>query len=242
MFNFSYDTYFDFMDKVTIGEYYNEANNSEIQLMWNKHILEPLQVRTWHHNLFMTLLYISGITHIWTSSMTYIMGKPRKTISHLCGINRFFSQFRLGQVLLRIPDSYGAKIAQICNLWTFWPAIQFSAELQARMSRDSRILLFSHHNYQVSLTKDQIIFSLSDRDFGSQYQDPGSLPGLCLAVAYSYILSYPSQDIWIITWINQCITVEALIDQMGTCFEMLMAEINYFFGISIYEGNLILWT
>ncbi len=46
MFNFSYDTYFDFMDKVTIGEYYNEANNSEIQLMWNKHILEPLQVRT----------------------------------------------------------------------------------------------------------------------------------------------------------------------------------------------------
>ena len=144
MFNFRYDTYFDFMDKVTIGEYYNEANNSDIQLMWIKHILEPLQVRTRHHNLFMTLFYISGITHIWTSSMTYIMGKPRKTISHLCGINRFFSQFRLGQVLL---------------------------------------------------TKDQIIFSLSDRDFGSQYQGPGSLPGWCLAVAYSYILSYPSQDI-----------------------------------------------
>ncbi len=24
----------------------------------------------------------------------------------------------------RIPDSYHAKIAQICNLWTFWPVIQ----------------------------------------------------------------------------------------------------------------------
>ncbi len=25
---------------------------------------------------------------------------------------------------LRIPDSYDAKIAKICNLWTFWPVIQ----------------------------------------------------------------------------------------------------------------------
>ena len=25
---------------------------------------------------------------------------------------------------LRIPDSYDAKIAKICNFWTFWPVIQ----------------------------------------------------------------------------------------------------------------------
>ncbi len=25
---------------------------------------------------------------------------------------------------LRLPDSYDAKIAKICNLWTFWPVIQ----------------------------------------------------------------------------------------------------------------------
>ena len=33
----------------------------------------------------------------------------------------------------------------------------FLAELQVRMSRDSRILLFSHHNYQVSLNTRQIL-------------------------------------------------------------------------------------
>ncbi len=90
--------------------------------------------------------------------------------------------------LLRIPDSYDAKIAKICNFWTFWPVIQLInhlfkcyfknvtalftsmehwakglfvwfwiegllAELQVRMSRDCRFLLFWHHNYQVSLTR-----------------------------------------------------------------------------------------
>ncbi len=30
---------------------------------------------------------------------------------------------------LRIPDSYDAKIAEICNLWTFWPAIQLTNRL-----------------------------------------------------------------------------------------------------------------
>ncbi len=25
---------------------------------------------------------------------------------------------------LRLPDSYDAKVAKICNLWTFWPVIQ----------------------------------------------------------------------------------------------------------------------
>ncbi len=25
---------------------------------------------------------------------------------------------------LRIPDSYGAKIVEMCNHWTFWPVIQ----------------------------------------------------------------------------------------------------------------------
>ena len=24
---------------------------------------------------------------------------------------------------LRIPDSYDAKIAKVCSLWTFWPVI-----------------------------------------------------------------------------------------------------------------------
>ena len=36
----------------------------------------------------------------------------------------------------------------------------------------------------------------------------------CLAIAFYYILSYSSQDIWVI---NQCISVQALIDQMGIC-------------------------
>ena len=27
-------------------------------------------------------------------------------------------------VALRIPDSYDAKIAKICNFWTFWPVIR----------------------------------------------------------------------------------------------------------------------
>ena len=26
-------------------------------------------------------------------------------------------------MILRIPDSYDAKIAKICNFWTFWPVI-----------------------------------------------------------------------------------------------------------------------
>ena len=25
---------------------------------------------------------------------------------------------------LRIPDSYDAKIAKLCNFWTFWPVMQ----------------------------------------------------------------------------------------------------------------------
>ncbi len=31
--------------------------------------------------------------------------------------------------LLRIPDSYDAKIVKICNLWTFWPVIQLISSL-----------------------------------------------------------------------------------------------------------------
>ncbi len=53
---------------------------------------------------------------------------------------------------LRIPDSYDAKIAKNCNLWTFWPVIQLI------MSRDSRFLLFLHHNYQVSLNIKKFFF------------------------------------------------------------------------------------
>ena len=44
---------------------------------------------------------------------------------------------------LRIPDSYDAKIAKICNLWTFWPVIKLLAELQARMSRDADLAIFA---------------------------------------------------------------------------------------------------
>ncbi len=31
--------------------------------------------------------------------------------------------------MLRIPDSYDAKIVKICNLWTFWPVIQLICPL-----------------------------------------------------------------------------------------------------------------
>ncbi len=48
---------------------------------------------------------------------------------------------------LRIPDSYGAKIANVCN-----PACNSANNpLQAKMSRGSRFLLFWHHNYLVTL-------------------------------------------------------------------------------------------
>ncbi len=30
---------------------------------------------------------------------------------------------------LRIPDSYDAKIAKICNVWTFWPVFQLISHL-----------------------------------------------------------------------------------------------------------------
>ena len=42
-----------------------------------------------------------------------------------------------------------SQIGPFCPISKIW----FLAELQARMSRDSRILLFSHHNYQVSLIR-----------------------------------------------------------------------------------------
>ncbi len=57
--------------------------------------------------------------------------------------------------LLRIPDTYEAKIAKICNFWTFQPVIQLInnllAKLQARMSRSCQFLIFLPHKYQVSL-------------------------------------------------------------------------------------------
>ncbi len=34
------------------------------------------------------------------------------------------SEFDNPKFGLRIPDSYDAKIAKICNFWTFWPVIQ----------------------------------------------------------------------------------------------------------------------
>ena len=34
------------------------------------------------------------------------------------------ASFGLFFMVLRIPDSYDAKIAIICNFWTFWPVIQ----------------------------------------------------------------------------------------------------------------------
>ncbi len=62
--------------------------------------------------------------------------------------------------VLRIPDTYDAKI---CYFWTFWHVIQLKShlfkiwqnglltELQARTSRNCRLLPFLHHSYQVSL-------------------------------------------------------------------------------------------
>ncbi len=37
----------------------------------------------------------------------------------------YASLYEIGEkASIRIPDSYDAKIAKICNLWTFWPVIQ----------------------------------------------------------------------------------------------------------------------
>ncbi len=36
---------------------------------------------------------------------------------------------RVACYVLRIPDSYDAKIAKICNFWTFWPVIQLINDL-----------------------------------------------------------------------------------------------------------------
>ncbi len=41
----------------------------------------------------------------------------------VCLLIKTSCPFRLREIL-RIPNSYDAKIAEICNLWTFWPVIQ----------------------------------------------------------------------------------------------------------------------
>ena len=95
----------------------------------------------------------------------------------------FFGRLKsLCLIVLRIPDSYDAKIAKICNFWTSWPIFQLLNhlfwidglfqldELQARMSRTPRTprtpripricwlvgqdWLCLLHNYQVSLKID----------------------------------------------------------------------------------------
>ncbi len=54
--------------------------------------------------------------------------------------------------ILRLPHRNDAKIAKICNLWTFWSVIQpILGELQAKTSRGCRFLLFQHHSYEVTL-------------------------------------------------------------------------------------------
>ena len=66
---------------------------------------------------------------------------------------------------LRIPDSNDAKIAKICNFWTFFVGFWIEGllvELQARMSRDWRFLLFWYHNYQV-LLRDRVQRSMSKK-------------------------------------------------------------------------------
>ena len=79
---------------------------------------------------------------------------------------------------LRIPDSYGAKIAKNCNLWTFWPVIQ----LQAIMSRDSRFLLFQHHNYQVSLRLSTLRF----RDQADTMKEGIPIPKVFVPPLFTY--------------------------------------------------------
>ncbi len=53
--------------------------------------------------------------------------------------------------ILRIPDSYDAKIEKSLDILACNSAKNHITELQARTSRDCRFLLFLHHNYQVSL-------------------------------------------------------------------------------------------
>ncbi len=72
----------------------------------------------------------------------------------------YSGQHVLWHKLLRIPDTYEAKIAKIGNFWTFWPVIQLIkdgllAELQTKTSRRCIFSLFLAQKYQVSLqTKD----------------------------------------------------------------------------------------
>ena len=39
------------------------------------------------------------------------------------------SEFLHFATVLRISDSYDAKIAKFCNLWTFWPVIQLRTHI-----------------------------------------------------------------------------------------------------------------
>ena len=55
---------------------------------------------------------------------------------------------------LKIAKICNPKLAGFLNPKPIKGTLQFLAELQARMSRASRIMLFSHRNYQVSLMED----------------------------------------------------------------------------------------
>ncbi len=98
---------------------------------------------------------------------------------------------------LRLPHRNDAKIAKICNLWTFWLIISWITErgykvwphqeghtsksaergkmpflagsyqiglleLQANMSRGCRFLLFWHHSYEVTLSLNRTLVSISN--------------------------------------------------------------------------------
>ena len=125
-------------------------------------------------------LYSTQHTLPWQREAMYRKLEPFCLRAHLPMFDQLWNCILLSDLHdLRIPDSYDAKIAEICNIWTLGPVIQLMnhlfkirqcpmlhrckrlfvrfwkdcilAELHAIMSKSCRFLLFSHHNYQVSL-------------------------------------------------------------------------------------------
>ncbi len=64
------------------------------------------------------------ITWIKGEMFFQIHSSLKTTISYKCLTRWLHISLRHSSRYLRIPDSYDAKIAKICNCWTFWPVIQ----------------------------------------------------------------------------------------------------------------------
>ncbi len=61
----------------------------------------------------------SAFIELWPQSCQFSF----QTFSTVCSNSEISTWFHNIFIPLRIPDSYDAKIAQICNLWMFWPVI-----------------------------------------------------------------------------------------------------------------------